>query len=83
MSYYHIIINYYQYGKHDLNKFFYSYQIFLHLKMVLYLHNDSNVLALGAGITGDLMALDIVDVFINTKFSGEERHARRVSQIED
>ena len=47
------------------------------------LHNDSNVLALGAGITGDLMALDIVDVFINTKFSGEERHARRVSQIED
>ncbi len=46
------------------------------------LHNDSNVLALGAGITGDLQALEIVDTFINTEFSGEERHARRVAQIE-
>ncbi len=46
------------------------------------LHNDSNVLALGAGITGDNLAIEIVDTFVNTKFSGEERHARRISQIE-
>ena len=46
------------------------------------LHNDSNVLALGAGITGVNLAMEIVDNFVNTEFSGQERHARRISQIE-
>lgn len=46
------------------------------------LHNDANVLALGAGIVGQNLALNIVDTFLDTDFSGEERHARRVSLIE-
>ncbi len=47
------------------------------------LHNDANVLAMGAGIVGPNLAMEIVDTFLNTPFSGEERHARRVRQIED
>lgn len=46
------------------------------------LHNDANVLAMGAGIVGDNLALDIVDTFLNTAFSGEERHQRRIDLIE-
>jgi len=46
------------------------------------LHNDANVLALGGGIVGANLALEIVDVFLNTEFSGEERHRRRIDQIE-
>ena len=47
------------------------------------LHNDANVLALGAGVVGELLALKIVDIFLNTEFSQVERHINRVSQIED
>ena len=46
------------------------------------LHNDANVLALGAGIVGENLALGIVDTFLDTEFSGEERHQRRVNLIE-
>ena len=46
------------------------------------LHNDTNVLAMGAGIVGENLAIDIVDTFLNTAFSGEERHQRRVNLIE-
>ncbi|MCR5609076.1 MAG: ribose 5-phosphate isomerase B [Lachnospiraceae bacterium] len=46
-------------------------------------HNDANVLALGAGVTGEKLALEIVDIFLNTPFSNEERHQRRIDQIED
>lgn len=46
------------------------------------LHNDANMLALGAGIVGENLALEIVDTFLNTAFSGEERHRRRVDLIE-
>lgn len=46
------------------------------------LHNDANVLALGAGIVGENLALGIVDTFLGTEFSGEERHQRRVNLIE-
>ena len=46
------------------------------------LHNDANVLAMGAGIVGENLALEIVDVFLNTPFSGEERHLKRVQLIE-
>ena len=45
-------------------------------------HNDANVLAMGAGIVGENLALDIVETFLNTEFSGEERHQRRVDLIE-
>lgn len=46
-------------------------------------HNDANMLALGAGIVGVNLALGIVDTFLHTEFSGEEKHARRVGVIED
>lgn len=44
-------------------------------------HNDANVLALGAGITGPNLAKRIVEVFLNTEFEGG-RHARRVGQLD-
>lgn len=47
------------------------------------LHNDANVLALGAGMLGNNLALDIVETFLNTEFSGDERHQRRINKIED
>lgn len=46
------------------------------------LHNDANMLAMGAAIVGDLLAMEIVDTFLDTEFSGEERHQRRVRMIE-
>jgi len=46
------------------------------------LHNDANVLALGGGMVGENLALDIVETFLNTPFSGEEKHVRRVSMLE-
>ena len=46
------------------------------------LHNDANVLALGGGIVGPNLALDIVETFLNTEFSKEEKHCRRINLIE-
>lgn len=46
------------------------------------LHNDANMLALGGGIIGENLALEIVDTFLGTPFSGEARHQRRVDLIE-
>lgn len=46
------------------------------------LHNDANVLAMGAGIVGVNLATEIVDTFLETAFSGEERHQRRIDLIE-
>ena len=46
-------------------------------------HNDANILALGARVTGPGLALMIVDTFLDTPFSGDERHVRRISMIED
>lgn len=43
-------------------------------------HNDTNVLALGAGIVGENMALRIVDVWMTTEFEGG-RHQRRVDKV--
>ena len=47
------------------------------------LHNDANVLALGGGILGPNLALEIVDTFLDTAFSGEEKHCRRIGQMEE
>ena len=44
-------------------------------------HNDANMLALGAGITGPNLAKRIVETFLNTEFEGG-RHARRVGQLD-
>ena len=46
-------------------------------------HNDANVLALGALVTGAGLALEIVDIFLSTPFSGAERHRRRIAQLEE
>ena len=45
------------------------------------LHNDANVIALGARVIGDELGLACVETFINTEFEGG-RHARRVGKIE-
>ena len=45
-------------------------------------HNDANILALGGRVVGSGLALKIVDTFLNTPFSNEERHIRRISRIE-
>lgn len=44
-------------------------------------HNDANMLAMGAGVTGENLAMDIVDTFLSTDFSHGERHARRIQKI--
>lgn len=46
------------------------------------LHNDANVLAMGGGIVGPNLAVSIVDAFLQTEFSGEEKHQRRIGLIE-
>ena len=45
------------------------------------LHNDANVLALGGGLTGVNLALEIVQTFLETPFSAEEKHQRRIDKI--
>ena len=47
------------------------------------LHNNANILALGAGIVGVNLAMEIVKTFLETEFSGEERHQRRIDLIEE
>ena len=47
------------------------------------LHNDANIVAMGARVVGPGLAIKIIDTFLNTPFSGEERHKRRIAQIED
>ena len=45
-------------------------------------HNDANILALGARVVGPGLALKIVDTFLNTEFSNDPRHIRRIEKIE-
>ncbi len=47
------------------------------------LHNDANILAFGARVIGEGLAVKIVDTFLDTAFSGVERHQRRVDMIEE
>ena len=44
------------------------------------LHNDANILCLGQRVVGEGLALELVDVFLNTKFEGG-RHAQRIAKI--
>lgn len=46
-------------------------------------HNDSNILAMGARVIGPGLALEIVKAFLETDFSNDERHIRRIKMIED
>ena len=45
------------------------------------LHNDTNCMAIGAGVTGENLALAIVDKWLETPFSGEARHQRRIDKV--
>lgn len=45
-------------------------------------HNDANVLAMGARVVSSELALEMLDIWLDTDFSKEERHGRRVKQIE-
>jgi ribose 5-phosphate isomerase B len=47
------------------------------------LHNNSNILAMGGRVVGPGLAIKIVDTFIHTEFSNDERHIRRINQIEE
>lgn len=45
-------------------------------------HNDANILCLGARVLGEGLALEITDIFLDTEFSGDQRHIRRIAKIE-
>lgn len=44
-------------------------------------HNNSNIISLGAGFVGKELAKNIVDVYLSTEFTGEERHQRRIDKL--
>ena len=44
-------------------------------------HNDTNMMALGAGVVGEMLALQIADTWLSTEFSGGERHQRRIDKL--
>ena len=46
------------------------------------LHNNANILAMGGRVVGPGLAIKIVDTFLNTPFSGDERHVRRIARME-
>ena len=46
-------------------------------------HNDANVLALGGRVVGPGLAIKIVETFLDTPFSNDERHIRRIKLIEE
>lgn len=46
-------------------------------------HNDANILAMGARVIGSGLAVKIVETFLGTEFSNDERHIRRIHMIED
>lgn len=45
-------------------------------------HNDANILALGARVTAEGLAMKIVDTFLSTPFSNGENHIRRIKKME-
>lgn len=46
-------------------------------------HNDANIVTLGARVIGPGLAVKIVDTFLNTEFSNDERHINRIRQMEE
>ena len=44
-------------------------------------HNDTNMMALGAGVVGQMLALEIVNTWLDTEFSHNERHQRRIDKV--
>ena len=46
-------------------------------------HNDANILCLGARVIDAPKAQELLDIFLDTPFSGEEKHVRRINKLED
>lgn len=46
-------------------------------------HNDANILVMGGRVVGDGLAVKIVETFLNTPFSNDERHIQRINKIEN
>jgi RpiB/LacA/LacB family sugar-phosphate isomerase len=44
-------------------------------------HDDMNVLVMGGRVVGELVALELVTAFLNAKYTGEERHQRRLEKV--
>ena len=44
-------------------------------------HNDTNVMAMGAGVVGGKLAIEITDTWLGTAFSGDVRHQRRIDKV--
>ena len=44
-------------------------------------HNDTNMMAIGAAVVGQMLAFEIIDTWLGTEFSGEERHQRRIDKV--
>ena len=44
-------------------------------------HNDTNMMALGAAVTAEPLALASIDTWLTTQFSGGERHVRRIAKV--
>ena len=44
-------------------------------------HNDTNMMAMGAGVVGEMLALQIADTWLGTEFSQDERHQRRIAKL--
>ncbi len=47
------------------------------------LHNDTNMMAMGAGIISEELAFQIADIWLSTPFSKEPRHQRRIDKMMD
>ena len=45
------------------------------------LHNDTNMMAIGAAVVGEMLALEIMDTWLGTEFSGDARHQRRIDKM--
>lgn len=44
-------------------------------------HNDTNMMAMGAAVVSEALALEIVDTWLGTEFSHDERHQRRIDKV--
>ena len=44
-------------------------------------HNDTNMMVIGAGVVGQMLAFEIIDTWLGTEFSHDERHQRRINKL--
>ena len=44
-------------------------------------HNDTNMMAIGAAVVGKMLAFEIIDTWLSTEFSHDERHQRRINKL--